>query len=108
MASATVSNISPLSGLLPKLTLRFIQADNQSLTSSAIETYQLEVESTALVRAAEDILALTRTLKEMWLFGKLDTLGEDERDRERREQLEKDVQIVKNTIEQSPLLKLEK
>lgn len=27
------------------------------------------------VRAAEDILALTRTLKEAWLFGKLATVG---------------------------------
>lgn len=28
------------------------------------------------MRAAEDILSLTRGLKEAWLFGKLDTLGE--------------------------------
>jgi len=28
------------------------------------------------VRAAEDILSLTRGLKEAWLFGRLDTLGE--------------------------------
>ncbi len=27
------------------------------------------------VRAAEDILVLTRTLKEAWLFGKLATVG---------------------------------
>ncbi|MCJ1392668.1 hypothetical protein MMC18_005538, partial [Xylographa bjoerkii] len=31
------------------------------------------------VRAAEDILALTRALKEAWLFGRLDTLGRGER-----------------------------
>ncbi|KAF3480479.1 dihydrofolate reductase [Arthroderma uncinatum] len=58
--------------------------DNPSRTSSAIESYQLDVESTALIRAAEDILSLTRTLKETWLFGKLDTLGEDERDIQRQ------------------------
>lgn len=47
-------------------------------------------------------------MKESWLFGKLDTLGEDERDVKRREQVEKDVEVVKNAIEQGPLLKLEK
>ncbi|MCJ1316735.1 hypothetical protein MMC15_002056 [Xylographa vitiligo] len=46
-----------------------------SLTPTAVETYQMEVETAALVRAAEDILALTRALKEAWLFGRLDTLG---------------------------------
>nr|KMM65730.1 hypothetical protein CPAG_02073 [Coccidioides posadasii RMSCC 3488] len=74
--------------------------DNPSHTASAIETYQLDVESTALVRAVEDILALTRTMKELWLFGKLDMLGEDERDVRRREQLDKDVEMVKKAIDE--------
>lgn len=30
------------------------------------------------VKAAEDILSLTRTLKEAWLFGKLQTIGTSE------------------------------
>ncbi|CAL5875192.1 uncharacterized protein PFLUO_LOCUS9496 [Penicillium psychrofluorescens] len=79
--------------------------DNQSYTSTAVETYQLDVESTALIRAAEDILALTRTMKETWLFGKLDTLGEDERDVQRREKLEKDVLAVQKAVEEGGLLK---
>ena len=58
------------------------------------------------VRAAEDILSLTRTMKEMWLFGKLDTIGEDERDVERREKLEKDVAAVQKAIEDGNLNKL--
>ncbi|OAX78473.1 hypothetical protein ACJ72_07222 [Emergomyces africanus] len=97
--------------------------DNPSFTSTAIETYQLDVESTALVldalnanrssfslaqiRAAEDILSLTRSMKEAWLFGKLDILGEDERDVQRREALERDAQIVKNAIENGRVLKME-
>ncbi|WEW57818.1 hypothetical protein PRK78_003285 [Emydomyces testavorans] len=83
------------------------QVNNSSHTASAIETYQLDVESTALVRAAEDILALTRTMKECWLIGKLNTIGEDERDVKRREELERDVEAVKKAIEDGPLLKLE-
>lgn len=57
------------------------------------------------IRAAEDILALTRTMKETWLFGKLDTLGEDERDVQRREKLEKDVLAVQKAVEEGGLLK---
>ncbi|KAJ5171883.1 hypothetical protein N7492_004476 [Penicillium capsulatum] len=81
-------------------------AENPSYASTAVETYQLDVESTALVRAAEDILALTRTMKETWLFGKLDTLGENERDVQRREELEKNVQAVQKVIEEGGLSKL--
>ncbi|KAJ5921162.1 hypothetical protein N7466_009488 [Penicillium verhagenii] len=80
--------------------------DNPSYTSTAVETYQLDVESTALIRAAEDILALTRTMKETWLFGKLDTLGEDARDVQRREKLENDVLAVQKAVEGGGLSKL--
>ena len=34
------------------------------------------------VKAAEDILSLTRSLKEMWLFGQLDTIGESKAEAE--------------------------
>lgn len=43
-------------------------------------------------------------MKEAWLFGKLETLKEDERDVQRREKLEQDVQAVKNAIEKANLL----
>ncbi|KAJ5988349.1 mediator of RNA polymerase II transcription subunit 22 [Penicillium waksmanii] len=80
-------------------------AQNTTHTSTAVETYQLDVESTALVRAAEDILSLTRTMKEMWLFGKLETIGENERDIERREQLEKNIADIQKAIEGGTLTK---
>lgn len=47
-------------------------------------------------------------MKESWLFGTLNTLGEDERDVKRREQLEKDVEAVKKAVEDGPLLKMDK
>lgn len=37
------------------------------------------------VRAAEDILSLTRILKESWLFGKLQTVGTIEAERKAEE-----------------------
>jgi hypothetical protein len=62
----------------------------------AAQSFQMEVETAALVRtvldegnvvltgeqisAAEDLLRLTRELKEMWLFGPLRDLGEGEED----------------------------
>ncbi|KAJ5986410.1 hypothetical protein N7451_010775 [Penicillium sp. IBT 35674x] len=79
---------------------------NPSHTATAVETYQLDVESTALIRSAEDILALTRAMKEMWLFGQLDTIGEDERDVERREKLDKDVLAVEEALKEGALAKL--
>lgn len=60
------------------------------------------------IRAAEDILALTRTMKETWLFGKLDTIGEDERDVKRREKLEEDVKAVKGAMGEGGILDLKK
>ncbi|KAL3425010.1 hypothetical protein PVAG01_04291 [Phlyctema vagabunda] len=45
---------------------------------AASQTQQMEVESAALVRAAENLLVLTRELKEMWLAGPLRGLGEGE------------------------------
>lgn len=60
---------------------------------------------TKQVRAAEDILSLTRSMKETWLFGKLDTLGEDERDAKRREETEQNADAVKSTIEGGGFLK---
>ncbi|CAK97148.1 hypothetical protein An12g04580 [Aspergillus niger] len=86
---------------------RFI-TESTSHTSTAVETYQLDVESTALVRAAEDILALTRTMKETWLFGKLDTLGEDEADVKRREELEMNAEAIQKAIEDGGFLKAAK
>lgn len=47
-------------------------------------------------------------MKETWLFGKLDTIGEDERDVNRREQLEENVMAVKNAVGEGGVLDLKK
>ena len=44
-------------------------------------------------------------MKETWLFGKLDTLGEDERDVQRREQLERDAEAVLGVVREGGFLK---
>ncbi|KAL9021175.1 MAG: hypothetical protein Q9185_001576 [Variospora sp. 1 TL-2023] len=53
--------------------------------TAAVNAYKLDVETANLIRAAEDILSLTRVLKEMWLFGKLQTVGMNEAAEERAE-----------------------
>ncbi|CAG8955057.1 hypothetical protein HYFRA_00007071 [Hymenoscyphus fraxineus] len=40
--------------------------------------FTMEAEGRALVKAAEDLLKLTRELKELWLFGPLRGIGEGE------------------------------
>ncbi|KZF21507.1 hypothetical protein L228DRAFT_261673 [Xylona heveae TC161] len=52
--------------------------EGKDRNGTAMEAYQMEVETAALVRAAEDVLSLTRSLKEAWLFGELKTIGESE------------------------------
>ncbi|OAL24565.1 hypothetical protein AYO22_05354 [Fonsecaea multimorphosa] len=72
-----------------------------SLTDTAVQQFQLDVESTAIVRAAEEIMMLTRTMKEIWLFGGLDTLKSDHQgrrlngqDEAARRKMEEDVKVV--------------
>lgn len=46
-------------------------------------------------------------MKETWLFGKLDTLGEDEADVKRREELEQNAVAIQKAIADSGVLKPE-
>ncbi|THC88156.1 hypothetical protein EYZ11_012396 [Aspergillus tanneri] len=39
-------------------------------------------------------------MKETWLFGKLDTLGEDESEVKRREELEKNAAVIEGVIDE--------
>ncbi|RPB08913.1 hypothetical protein P167DRAFT_538899 [Morchella conica CCBAS932] len=45
--------------------------EGKSREITAAETYQIECHASAMIRAAEDLLSLTRSLKEAWLFGQL-------------------------------------
>ncbi|KAK9472262.1 mediator complex, subunit Med22 [Dipodascopsis tothii] len=43
----------------------------KDLTTTATETYQIECHATSIVRAVEDLLSITRALKEAWLLGQM-------------------------------------
>ena len=74
-----------------------------ALTDTAMQQLQLEVDSTALVKAAEEIMMLTRTLKEIWLFGGLNTIKSDEEreemEREERELVEEERVVARGLDE---------
>ncbi|KAH9209859.1 mediator complex, subunit Med22 [Leptodontidium sp. 2 PMI_412] len=52
--------------------------DGATKEVAAAHGLQMEVEGSALVRATEDLLQLTRELKELWLFGPLRGINEGE------------------------------
>ncbi|TVY39398.1 hypothetical protein LOCC1_G004564 [Lachnellula occidentalis] len=54
------------------------KGDSATQEVAATQAFALEVESAALVRGAEDLLQLSRELKELWLFGPLRGIGEGE------------------------------
>ncbi|KAF3392800.1 hypothetical protein F1880_008708 [Penicillium rolfsii] len=80
--------------------------ERTSHAAIAAETTQIDVEVNAIIRAAEDILSLTRSMKEAWLFGNLDTLGESPQDIERNQKLDEDAKAVQKAVEAGVLQKL--
>lgn len=75
------------------------QDGTTSLTSTALQQFQLDVESTALVRAAEEIMVLTRSMKDVWLFGGLDTLAADRKGEHTEGAQPEDVRVVAEYIQ---------
>jgi len=63
---------------------------------AAAEAFQMEVETNALISAAEDLLQLTRELKELWIFGPLRGIGEGEGE----EKMDEDSTKVAGLIEE--------
>ncbi|KAH0536812.1 hypothetical protein FGG08_006345 [Glutinoglossum americanum] len=54
--------------------LALAPVEGRDRNTTAVEAYEIEVQTAALVRSAEDILSLTRSLKEAWLFGQLNSV----------------------------------
>lgn len=71
-----------------------------SLTDTAVQQFQLDAEAQSLIRACEDIMMLTRHMKDLWLFGGLHTLtGDDPDDKtpgalQETRKMEEDARIV--------------
>ena len=72
-----------------------------SLVTTANAQLQVNVETQALIRAAEEIMLLTRSMKEVWLFGGLRTVKEGEeaeKEEEERSAVEREREHVKRGL----------
>ncbi|KAM0157014.1 hypothetical protein ACHAPG_004902 [Botrytis cinerea] len=67
--------------------------------TAAAEGLRMEVESNALTSAAEDLLKLTRELKEFWIFGSLRGIGEGEGDGEMETDSKKVAELIEKQLE---------
>ena len=59
----------------------------------------MDVESTGLIRAAEEIMVLTRELKDLWLFGGLNTLHNGDKSDQSSLKIEEDAKVVYEFIQ---------
>ncbi|KAJ5054411.1 uncharacterized protein L3040_000685 [Drepanopeziza brunnea f. sp. 'multigermtubi'] len=68
---------------------------------AAAQGMQMDVEMKGLVRAAEDLLQLSRELKELWLFGPLRGLEEGEEEGQMDEDSQKVGEMVEDMLKQA-------
>ncbi|KAJ8068216.1 hypothetical protein OCU04_003785 [Sclerotinia nivalis] len=66
--------------------------------TAAAEGLRMEVESNALTSAGEDLLKLTRELKELWIFGALRGIGEGEGDGEMEADSKKVAELIEKQL----------
>ncbi|TGZ85095.1 hypothetical protein EX30DRAFT_337504 [Ascodesmis nigricans] len=71
---------------------RVIGHDKKDKTLTMAETFQMETHASAMIRAAEDLLALTKSLKEAWIFGQIG--GDEEVVKKIRAEADQDAEIV--------------
>ncbi|CAF9905343.1 MAG: hypothetical protein GOMPHAMPRED_003122 [Gomphillus americanus] len=62
-----------------------------SLPSAAVQTYRITAETQALITSIESLTALTRRMKEAWVFGELETIGASKDGEERTEKTVREV-----------------
>ncbi|KAK6543763.1 hypothetical protein TWF694_000495 [Orbilia ellipsospora] len=78
--SQQVSALSKLNGYQTNLLLKFqniielATEQTEDLTMAATQAHQIQVHTASMIKTVEDLLTLTRALKEAWLFGQM---GED-------------------------------
>ncbi|KAK6358261.1 hypothetical protein TWF730_007611 [Orbilia blumenaviensis] len=75
--SQSAAGVSKLNGYQSNLVVKFqniielATEDITDLTMAATQTHQIQVHTAAIIKTVEDLLTLTRALKEAWLFGQM-------------------------------------
>ncbi|KAF1987961.1 hypothetical protein K402DRAFT_392242 [Aulographum hederae CBS 113979] len=75
-----------------------VEPDKATYDHTALNTMQIEAETRALIRAAEEVLTLTREMQELWLFGHLDTLGKGDAERQTEEDAKKVTEVLEKLV----------
>lgn len=65
---------------------------------TASKQLEIEIETNEIIRAAEEVMVLTRSLKELWLFGRLDTIDEQKRVEAQMKALGREVREVRGEL----------
>ena len=70
--------------------------DPPTLVDTMNKKLTVDLATTAMVRTAEELMVLTRTMKELWLFGDLDTLATDQsaEEKEKTRKMQQDERAV--------------
>ncbi|RMZ74799.1 hypothetical protein DV737_g5722, partial [Chaetothyriales sp. CBS 132003] len=66
-------------------TVEVDEAKIPSLAQTKMDQVRMDVEVEGLIKKCEDLLALSRVLKEGWIFGGLDTIKKSDGEEEQRE-----------------------
>ncbi|CAH2448376.1 Kinetochore protein [Komagataella phaffii CBS 7435] len=57
--------------------LELVTSSDKSIGTQSVETLQIESNASTIIRLSEELLSMTRTLKESWVLGQLPKINED-------------------------------
>jgi len=72
---------------------------NPTSLSAVTTAYKIDLATQSMIRASEDLLALIRQMQEIWLFGKLDTLGRSEVEERTEQDAQKILELLGKMVE---------
>ncbi|KAH8595015.1 mediator complex, subunit Med22 [Bisporella sp. PMI_857] len=81
--------------------------DSSPMETAAAQALKMEMHTNGLVQAAENLLQLTREMKELWLAGPLSTFGEEQKGSDMAEDATKVGNLVQGVLSQVAKLQAE-
>lgn len=69
--------------------LELASSEDKSLNTSATETLQIETNTANIIRIAEELLMITRQLKEAWVLGQIPVMKQQFDDKDLAKKMDK-------------------
>lgn len=69
--------------------LELASSEDKSLNTSATETLQIETNTANIIRIAEELLMITRQLKEAWVLGQIPVMEQQFDDKDLAKKMDK-------------------